>query len=167
MRETKERPAGPIRRVGLGTRALSLDDSPPRMHSYGSSTQNPDPDPQPPRNSILYRDKTCSADEVTHSKLHRLSDSDSARTQTPFLFSPLSGPHVCMSSSFHKAEMENPVPYNSTAAPQTARRRLEVRYEYRCTGTYTAVQVQLYRYSCTGASRGMRPGRRQGLSWAK
>ena len=137
------------------------------MHSYGISTQNQYPDPQPPRNPILYRDKTCSADEVTHSKLHRLSDSDSARTQTPFLFSPLSGPHVCMSSSFHKAEMENPVPYNSTAAPQTARRRLEVRYEYRCTGTYTAVQVQLYRYSCTGASRGMRPGRRQGLSWAK
>ena len=96
--------------MGLGTRALSLDDSPPRMHSYGSSTQNQDPDPQPPRNSILYRDKTCSADEVTHSKLHRRSDSDPARTQTPFLFSPLSGPHVCMSSSFHKAEIENPVP---------------------------------------------------------
>eukprot|EP01043_Picozoa_sp_COSAG02_P024652 COSAG02_NODE_1354_length_13100_cov_7.477040_12_plen_74_part_00 len=32
---------GPIRKGKFGTRALSLDDSPPAIHSYGISIQTP------------------------------------------------------------------------------------------------------------------------------
>jgi len=32
---------GPIRRVGFGTRALSLDDSPPQLHLHRISIQTP------------------------------------------------------------------------------------------------------------------------------
>ena len=41
LREIKERPAGPIREGKFGARALSLDDSPPAIHSYGISIQTP------------------------------------------------------------------------------------------------------------------------------
>ena len=59
-------------------------------------------------NSVLYRNKTGCVNKLAYSKSLHLSDSDPARTQTSFLFSPPSRPCRQYELIIHKTDTENP-----------------------------------------------------------